>query len=216
MHRKSLAVSRIEYFSMVIAYHLIWTVYGCWFPNDRRGSTSHVLRNDFLKELGEIHFGRKRLQPRACELREFFDQGRSLLQHPILEFGSAEVLAIAGAFDSVVRKYGYTCYACVIMPDHVHMLIRKHRDKAEEMIAALQRESHLRLRELTLRDMEHPVWGGKGWKVFLEDEGDIRRTVKYIEDNPIKLGQARQVWGFVTSYDGWIGSQVRIARPKMD
>jgi REP element-mobilizing transposase RayT len=177
---------------------------------------SRVLRNDVLKELGEIHFGRRRLQPRAFELREFIEGGKTLLQHPILELGPAEVAAISYAFEQVVKQKGYTCYACVIMPDHIHILIRKHREKAEEMIAALQRESHLRLREIGLRDMEHPVWGGKGWKVFLEDAGDISRTVKYIEDNPIKIRQPRQVWGFVTRYDGWTGSQVRIVRSKRD
>ena len=38
-----------------------------------------------------------------------------------------------------------TCYACAIMPDHVHVLIRKHRDKAEQMIEILQEASRLRL-----------------------------------------------------------------------
>jgi hypothetical protein len=49
---------------MVVAgYHLIWTAYGCWLPNDPRGSTSKEVRNIQLQDLGELHFGRKRLQP---------------------------------------------------------------------------------------------------------------------------------------------------------
>ena len=49
----------------------------------------------------------------------------------------------------------------------------------------------------------HPVWGGPGWKVFQDSQADIRRTVKYIEDNPIKIGPPRQTWPFVKAYDGW-------------
>jgi REP element-mobilizing transposase RayT len=32
----------------------------------------------------------------------------------------------------------YTCYACAIMPDHVHLLIRKHKNLSEEMIEKIQ------------------------------------------------------------------------------
>ena len=32
--------------SMVIGYHLIWTAYGWWLPNDPRGSTSHRIRQN--------------------------------------------------------------------------------------------------------------------------------------------------------------------------
>jgi len=46
---------------LVIAYHLIWTAYGWWLPNDPRGSGSEELRNDILSELGDIHHGRKRV-----------------------------------------------------------------------------------------------------------------------------------------------------------
>ena len=48
---------------MVIAYHLIWTAYGWWLPNDPRGSMSELIASDIIAELGELHYGRKRVQP---------------------------------------------------------------------------------------------------------------------------------------------------------
>jgi hypothetical protein len=48
---------------MVIVYHLIWMAYGWWLPNDPRGSNSKNIKRDLLKELGELHHGRKRAQP---------------------------------------------------------------------------------------------------------------------------------------------------------
>lgn len=89
------------------------------------------------------------------------------------------------------------------MPDHVHLLIRKHKDQAEQMIEHFQDESRLRLRIAGLRTPDHPVWGGHGWKVFLDTPEEIRRTIGYIEDNPLKIGAPVQRWDFVKVYDGW-------------
>jgi hypothetical protein len=66
---------------LVIAYHLIWTAYGWWLPNDPRGSMSNYIRNDVLHDLGQIHFGRKKLQPASRVIREFYEQASPVLTH---------------------------------------------------------------------------------------------------------------------------------------
>lgn len=48
---------------IVIAHHLVWTAYGWWLPNDPRGSTSHWIASEVIAELGELHHGRKKIQP---------------------------------------------------------------------------------------------------------------------------------------------------------
>ena len=70
------------------------------------------------------------------------------------------------------------------MPDHVHLLIRKHRDLAEAMIEKLQTLSRKRLE--SLRPAGHPLWTRGGWKVFLDQPDAIWRTIHYIEQNPLK------------------------------
>jgi REP element-mobilizing transposase RayT len=188
---------------LVIAYHLVWTVYGYWLPNDPRGSMSRTIRNDVLADLGALHLGRKRVQPASRDLRAFYARAKEKLMHPLLEFPSEQIDCIASAFGATIRACRYTCYACAIMPDHVHVLIRKHRDPYEMMVANFQRESHLLLRERGFRDMEHPVWGGPGWGVFQDTPEDVRRTIKYIEDNPLKARMPARHWSFVKEYDGW-------------
>jgi REP element-mobilizing transposase RayT len=205
-----LAASRIKKLSLpfmpnpiVIAYHLVWTAYGWWLPNDPRGSMSNLIRNDILKELGELHYGRKRIQPASRDIRDFYDSATSLLKYPQMTFKPAMIAAIAESFREVILTLKYTCYACAIMPDHVHILIRKHKHLGEEMISNLQRESHLRLRDLGLVDMEQPVWGGPGWKVFLDHPDDIWRVIRYIQENPIKAHLPSQQWDFARPYDNW-------------
>ena len=43
-------------------------------------------------------------------------------------------------------------------------------------------------------------WASKCWKVFLDSEEDVRRAVRYVEDNPEKEGKPRQKWSFVEPY----------------
>jgi hypothetical protein len=39
--------------------------------------------------------------------------------------------------------------------------------------------------------------------VFLDHPDEIRRTIAYIEKNPLPIGQPRQIWPFVIAYNGW-------------
>lgn len=187
----------------VIGYHLVWTGYGWWLPNDPRGSMSSCIKCDLTADLGELHYGRKRVQPASREIREFYEAAVPKMQFAQISFTAHDIEQITLAFGREMEAQHYTCYACAIMPDHVHVLIRKHKHQAEEMILNLQRESHLTLRESGRFDWEHPIWGGPGWKVFLDSPEDIRRTIRYVEQNPVKIGLPIQRWGFVKEYDGW-------------
>ncbi len=189
---------------MVIGFHLVWTAYGWWLPNDPRGSMSRDVLCEAIRELGEHHYGRKPVQPASREIREFYQQAEPVLKHELLTFDRDEVEVLAESFAATIREQQYTCYACAIMPDHVHMLIRKHRQHAEEMLETLQSCSRDALCQSGLRAVDHPVWGGPGWKVFLDTRRDVERTVWYTEQNPVKIGRAAQRWPFVTPYDGWL------------
>ena len=188
---------------LLIGHHLIFTAYACWLPNDPRGSMSHVCATDVLRELGELHRGRKQIQPASSEIRSFYERADGKLKHPRLTFSATDVGAIAGAIREVIEMQNYTVYACAIMPDHVHISIRKHRDRAEEMIEHFQEASRSWLRKENLRPKDHPVWGGPGWKVFLHTPDDFIRTNQYVDDNAIKQGLPAQRWDFVKRYDRW-------------
>jgi REP element-mobilizing transposase RayT len=189
---------------MIAGHHLIWSAYGTWLPNDPRGSSSHEIRNPLIAELGELHYGRKRVQPARADLRRFYDQAQPVLQYKPYLFSDDEIVLLGDVFAQTIRRRGYTCYGCAIMIDHVHMLIRKHRDRAETMIEQFQDDSKAALLAAQMRPAGHPVWGGPGWKVFLDTREDMVRIAKYIRDNPLKAGHPAQQWGFVQEYDGWL------------
>ncbi|HXG11980.1 MAG TPA: transposase [Gemmataceae bacterium] len=189
---------------LVIAHHLIWTAYGWWLPNDPRGSGSREIRKEAIAELGQLHQGRKRLQPAGRVVRQFYERAAALLQHPLLPLDEAAREEVGRAFRQVIDEQRYTCYGCAIMPDHVHILIRKHKHPAEDMIDVLKEVSRSRLIAAGYRPTDHPVWtGGGGWKVFLDHPEEVRRTIRYIEKNPLSVGLGEQRWPFVQVYDGW-------------
>ena len=113
-------------------------------------------------------------------IREFYDAARGVLKHELLNFDQNKIEIIAESFANVIKIREYTCYACAIMPDHVHLVIRKHRDKAEEMIANLQNASRTALQE-----QDHPIWGGPGCRVFLIPEKIL--FARFIMWNKIRL-----------------------------
>ncbi len=196
---------------MVIGYHLIWTAYGWWLPNDPRGSSSHEIRVERIKHLGPLLYGRQHPQPAADEVREFHEQARDLLAHEVLAFGNDDIALLGRTIGEVVRREDYTCHACAVMPEHIHLLIARHRDWAETMLEKLQHAGKKALQQAGRRGPVHPVWGGKGWKVFLQTPEDMKRIEKYIADNPIKAGRPRQNWDFVRAFDGsirWLGGRM--------
>jgi REP element-mobilizing transposase RayT len=188
---------------MIIAHHLIWTAYGWWLPNDPRGSMSQFLASDLLATLGDLHYGRRPVQPAGWEIRDFYHRAPEKLKHELLEIDPQDFPVVAEGLARTIELYRYTCWACAVMPDHVHVLIRKHRDTAEQMIGRLQNGSMSAMREARRRGGEHPVWGGAGWKVFQDSPEDVRRTIAYIRNNPVKMKLPEQRWGFVKEYDGW-------------
>lgn len=188
---------------IVIAHHLVWTTYGHWLPNDPRGSGSKLVNSGSLAELGELHFGRRKRQPQRKVVREFYDRAEPLLRFPLLTLSESAVAATALGFADCIEEQNYTCYACAIMPDHVHLVIRKHKHSAEEMIDNLQQQSRERLVEERQRGLFHPVWCDGGWKRFLDRPSAVRTVIRYVESNPLEIGEPLQKWPFVAGYDNW-------------
>src|SRR5690348_1197813 len=141
---------------MIAGHHLVGAAYGWWLPNDPRGSWSEEIRVERIEDLGELHHGRKRVQPPGWVLREFYSQARDRLRHELLTFTPADTLIIAEAFRRVLEERQYTCYACAIMPDHLHCLIRRHTDHGQAMIEHFQEASRQALIEAGQRPVWHP------------------------------------------------------------
>ena len=187
----------------IIAHHLILTGYGHWLPNDPRGSLSREFRNAKLEALGPIHFGRKARQPTRQEISAFYAEAAKVLAYPVLWFRAPARAVIAHAVGRVVRGRGLTCYACCVLADHVHVLIRTHRLKAQEMIPLLADASCEALLSQGLVRDGHPVWSRDAYVKYKKTPEQVRAAIGYIEGNCAKHRIAPQAWDFIVPYDNW-------------
>ena len=188
---------------MVIAHHIVLTGYGHWLPNDPRGSMSLKTYAPELAALAETHFGRREHQPSLAELKAFYRKAAPVLAHPILWFNRPHRAALVDAMREAVRRERLTCYACAVLSNHVHVLVRRHRLEGREILVSLKDELHRAIRDANLAPPGHPVFSEDSCVVFKNDPRAIRTCVQYINDNVPKHGQARVLYDFVQPYDGW-------------
>jgi hypothetical protein len=158
------------------------------------------VRKDELKELGDIHHGRKRVQPPREELKRFYRQAETLLEHETVWFDDAMRVVIAKAIGEAANRFGYTIWALAICSNHGHAVVRSHRDHAEVIWQRFADASRDALRAAGLVPNDHPVWSHRAYKVFLHDVDAVNGRIDYVEDNPGKEGLPRQHWDCAQEY----------------
>src|SRR6185437_15990785 len=109
---------------MIVGYHVIFSTYGFWLPNDPRGSWS-----DFVGSWELFRYGpaTKTTETRSLAHREH-DQARrkaakSELKYPPVRFTGLQARAVARGFARYVERTGLPVWACAILRDHVHLVI---------------------------------------------------------------------------------------------
>ena len=191
---------------MVAAYHLIWAIYGAWLPNDPRGSSSTEVRSPVLEELGEIHYGRKRIQPCSSVIRRFYDAAKQLLKHDIIRFSDDDIATIADSSASTIKTRRYSCYGCAIMPDagsysHDHSQTSRSGGRHDRISARRQLEGADRNRTLACRSSHL----GRPWMEGIPQFDQRHRAYHSIRGRqPAQSGTLRAVLAFVLVYDGWM------------
>lgn len=186
---------------MIRAYHLILSCYGFWLPNDPRGSWSEEVRRYELLRFGPATKVNTRRSIAGIKhdyvLR---NAAKAALKYPPVAFNGRQARAVARGFSDVCNTNKYQVHACVLMPDHTHLVIARHPIHSIEQIARRLKAKgtqHLNQEEL---GFDRTPWAKGQWKVFLNTHRDVRRAVRYVERNPVKAGLKPQTWRFVTPY----------------
>lgn len=195
---------------MLHGFHVIFSTYGFWLPNDPRGSWSDFVRSWELLRFGKAtkvntlrsvaavkHDGSQRLAAKQS------------LTYPEVSLSGVQALSVSNGFRAAVEEAKYQVYAGSILPQHVHLVFGPHKRDIRRIIGHLKARSTQRL----AADGLHPFagyqqkdgavpspWGRKCWVVFLYSESHLVQAIKYVSDNPVKEGKRRQHWSFVKSY----------------
>ena len=131
-------------------------------------------------------------------------QSRAVLKHPLLDFSVADFPIIADALAEAIREHNYTCYACAIMPDHVHILIRKHKHQAEDMLDNFQANQPLAASQCGIAYRPTiPSGAVPAGRSFSTPRLTSGGRFGILTEIRAKWRLPRQHWPFVKEYDGW-------------
>src|SRR5665213_667424 len=203
--------------TMILAAHVILSAYGFWLPNDPRGSWSDFVRSwELLKygpatKISERHSVARRPHDRALRA-----SAKRALTYPPVIFNGRQGAAITYGFADVGRRTGCVIHACAIMPDHTHLVIARHRYPIQQVANLLKGGATTMMRKHNLDPFKNfsgapqgratqrapSPWSHRFWKVWLDSDADIQRSINYVNENPIKHGlRKRQSWNFITPYE---------------
>jgi REP element-mobilizing transposase RayT len=197
----------------ILGFHIICTTYGFWLPNDERGSGSDYVRAPHLQKFGpatRVTHGRSvAYRPFDREIRKL---ARETLRFPHVEWNGQQALAVAQGFKRELAAHGGKMLACAVLRDHFHVVVPPPRYDIRRFAGRLKSAA---TRQLSLEGL-HPLqsykssrgnapspWARLPWVVFLFTNEDMRRGIRYVDDNPVKARLPRQKWSFVTPYDGY-------------
>jgi REP element-mobilizing transposase RayT len=196
---------------MVIGFHVIFTAYGFWLPNDPRGSWSK-----FVGAWELLRFGRATTtNERRSLARKPHDRRRRLaaknaLKYLAVQFTGAQARAVGRGFAGHVKSSGLNIWSCSILPEHTHLVVGQHRYGIEQIANLLKGAATRRLNAEGIHPLHRfnapngkppKPWAQSLWKVFLRTPADVRRAIRYVENNRAKEGLPRQRWSFVTPFD---------------
>ena len=172
-------------------------------PNDPRGSWSSEIRSYALAKLGEPHWGRKKVQPSRQVLRTFHQLAQRELAHHPLWFDAPQRATIAQAIAEAVAQQTLTCWACAVLEDHLHLLVRIHRLDGDQLLALFKGCTREALVTQNLVPPDRPVFSDAKCDVYKRSPAEIESCINYIWDNFAKHGLSPQRYPFVKDYDGW-------------
>ncbi|MEM9416422.1 MAG: hypothetical protein AAGA29_13240 [Planctomycetota bacterium] len=191
----------------MLAFHGIFGAYGFWLPNDPRGSWSSwvgswdLYRYGPATKVNTTHSLADR--PHDRELRR---NAKRALRYPPVVFDGIQAKAIAAGISRAIDEHGFRCFACAVLPTHAHVVLDPAGMPSGQAIGKLKRYAGDILVERKLHPLQAQSKPGerpplcfvrRAWKVYLDTPGDVSRSIRYAEQNPVKEGLPKQRWSFV-------------------
>jgi len=195
---------------MIIAYHVIFGMYGFWLPNDPRGSWS-----DFVASWNLFRYGHAtKVTNRRSHAWDHHDVALRLKAKDALKFAPVvlngrQALSVGRGFARVAQSSGYAVHACAILPDHVHLVLGRHHYGIEQVMRRLKQSAGSMLREEGLHPLAEFARDGEAlptpfarrfWNCFIDSDEYARSAIEYVQRNPEKEGKKRQRWSFVSQW----------------
>ncbi len=188
----------------MLAAHITFGCHGFWLPNDPRGSWSIYVGS---RKLYEYAGAATKVDTSRSLARDFHDvkhrlNAKKQLEVPPVVLNGLQARATARGFHVAVDESHYGVFACVVMPNHVHLVVERHQKPFTDIVGHLKSRASKQMNHENLRPLDgvHSPWARGHWEVWLDSDDDVRRAIEYVEQNPIRDGLKPQHWPFVVPY----------------
>jgi putative transposase len=112
--------------------------------------------------------------------------------------------------EKVQNHHPFDLIAYVILPDHIHLLIKPHKKEGNfaSIVHSIKRNFTINYKGALETTEEFHAWQPGYWDHIIRDESDFQRHVDYIHWNPVKHGNVSspEEWAN-SSYNEWISEE---------
>jgi putative transposase len=132
-------------------------------------------------------------------LDRLLDEGRTgplYLRQPAI----ADIVVEVVHYCATVLRH-YTLHAFAVMPNHVHVLLSPHVPLAK-LTKSLKGFTAKRANQMLARTGT-PFWQEESYDRLIRDRQEFERVRRYIEENPVRAGLAREASEYRWSSAGW-------------
>jgi len=190
-------------------------MYGFWLPNDPRGSWSDFVQSWELRRFGyaKKQIERNDIDPK--ELAVWKRNAQSALKYPPVSLTGIQALEVGRGFSVFAKVNQLAIWALSILPEHVHLVLGRHRYKIEFACNLLKGSASTQLDMAGCHPMSRfrnsddklpsklpSMWNSKQWIQYLDSEDAVDNAINDVEQNPLKEGKKKQNWSCVTPFEG--------------
>jgi hypothetical protein len=197
----------------VIGFHVIGCTYGFWLPNEERGSCSDFVRRDALAKFGPANpVDHRRSVARKSYDYEVRQMELAALTYPSVMFTNAQIDAVCRGVAKEIEEFAAAAvYEFVQLRNHFHFVcgpcrydIRMFagRIKGAGTKQLLEEGIHPLQKFVDAEDVIPSPWSVKPWVVYLFDNADVSRSIKYARGNLARARLPAQHHAFLTEYGG--------------
>lgn len=125
------------------------------------------------------------------------------------------------SFKRAKQTYNFEIFACVILPDHIHLLLKPEKIiEYSKIIRAIKYNFSQKFNDVGIAMPTYDnnickaglpscqnksIWQRRYWEHTIRDEDDLNKHLDYIHYNPVKHGYSKSVksWEF-SSFDKFV------------
>ena len=118
------------------------------------------------------------------------------------------IAIIRKSFAECKTKYDFDIYCIVILPNHIHMILKPvNINEYPKIIGEIKKyfTKNANIEYKTNSNRESSIWQRRYWEHTIRDENDLYKHVDYIHYNPVKHGYVMAVkdWKY-SSFDKFV------------